>query len=82
MGVYGYSIDIISSLNYSTGIHAMYSGIDWLYTHVETLYIYDYKIIYFHFLNSIYEDSIDFFLHLFGFYFYKQQQHNYYGLFF
>ena len=48
-------------MNYSTGIHAMYSGIDWLYTHVETMYIYDYKIVYFWLLNSIYDESIDFF---------------------
>ena len=70
VGIYGCSIDIISnskegfnlsSLNYSTGIHAMYSGIDWLYTHVETMYIYDYKIVYFWLLNSIYDESIDFF---------------------
>ena len=39
----------------------MYSGIDWLYTHVETMYIYDYKIVYFWLLNSIYDESIDFF---------------------
>ena len=51
----------ISSFNYDTSIHAMYSGIDWLYTNVETLYIYDYKIVYFWFLNSVYDESIDFF---------------------
>ena len=39
----------------------MYSGVDWLYTHVETLYMYDYKIIYFWLLNSVYDESIDFF---------------------
>ena len=56
VSVYGFTIDIVagdknafdfSSLNYSTGIHAMYSGIDWLYTHVENLYVYDYKVVYF-----------------------------------
>lgn len=51
----------ISSFNYDTSIHAMYSGIDWLYTTTETLYIYDYKIIYFWFLNNVYDESIDFF---------------------
>jgi hypothetical protein len=71
VGIYGSTIDIIistdkdgfnfSSLNYSTGIHAMYSGIDWLYTHVENLYIYDYKVVYFWLLNSVYDESIDFF---------------------
>lgn len=69
MGVYGFSVDngifsktnIFTSFNYDTGIHAMYSGVDWLYTHVETLYMYDYKIIYFWLLNSVYDESIDFF---------------------
>lgn len=70
MGIYGSSLDIaklgkndfnLSSLNYDTGIHAMYSGIDWLYTYVETLYAYDYKIVYFWFLNSVYDESMDFF---------------------
>jgi hypothetical protein len=48
-------------VNYDTSIHAMYSGIDWIYTHVETLYIFDYKIIYFWLLNNVYDESIDFF---------------------
>ncbi len=70
MGIYGSSLDIaklgkndfnLSFLNYDTGIHAMYSGIDWVYTYVETLYIYDYKIVYFWFLNSVYDESMDFF---------------------
>lgn len=39
----------------------MYNGLDWLYTHVETLYMYDYKIVYFWLLNSVYDESIDFF---------------------
>ena len=56
MGIYGSALDIIgtrkndfdlSFINYDTGIHTMYSGIDWVYTHVETLYMYDYKVVYF-----------------------------------
>ena len=50
-----------SKYNYDTCIHTLYNGVDWLYTHVETLYIYDYKILYFWFLNSVYDESIDFF---------------------
>lgn len=70
MGIYGSSIDItrvgkndfnLSFMSYDTGIHAMYSGIDWVYTYVETLYMYDYKIIYFWFLNNVYDESMDFF---------------------
>jgi hypothetical protein len=70
MGIFGSSLDIIgtgknefnlSFLNYETGINAMYSGIDWVYTYVETLYAYDYKVVYFWLLNSVYDESMDFF---------------------
>lgn len=70
MGVYGSTLSVTTSskndfsasfLNYETGIHAMYSGIDWVYTYIETLYIYDYKIVYFWLLNNVYDESIDFF---------------------
>jgi len=69
VGFWGSNIDIILASNtefsplttYVTGINTMYGGIDWLYTHVEILYMYDYKIIYFWLLNNIYDESIDFF---------------------
>ncbi len=71
MGIYGSVIDLVQTttkndlnslfFNYDTGVHAMYSGIDWLYTHVETLYMYDYKVVYFWLLNNVYDESIDFF---------------------
>jgi len=70
MGVYGSTLGITtlgkndfssSFFNYDTGIHSIYGGIDWLYTHVETLYMYDYKIVYFWLLNNVYDESIDFF---------------------
>lgn len=47
--------------NYDTSIHSMYNGIDWIYTHVETLYMYDYNVVYFWLLNNIYDESMDFF---------------------
>ena len=50
-----------TNLNYETCVHAMYAGVDWIYTNVEILYIYDYKVVYFWLLNSIYDESIDFF---------------------
>jgi hypothetical protein len=70
MGIYGSALDIaktakndfnLSFLNYDTSIHTMYSGIDWVYTYIETIYIYDYKIVYFWLLNSVYDESMDFF---------------------
>jgi len=51
----------LSSLTYENAVYNMFSGIDWIYTHVETLYIYDYKIIYFWLLNNVYDESLDFF---------------------
>lgn len=70
MGIYGSALNVaytgendfnLSFLNYDAGIHAMYSGIDWVYTHVETLYMYDCKIVYFWLLNNVYDESMDFF---------------------
>ncbi len=71
MGIYGSVIDVVQTttkndlnslfFNYETSVHALYSGIDWVYTHVETLYMYDYKIVYFWLLNNVYDESIDFF---------------------
>lgn len=36
-------------------------GIDWLFSYVETVATYDYRIVYFWFYNSIFDDSYDFF---------------------
>ncbi len=87
MGLFGSVLDVakmgnndfgLSSLNYDTGIHAMYSGIDWVYTHVETIYMYDYKIVYFWLLNNVYDESMDFFFYLFGIVHYKLQVYNFF----
>jgi len=70
MRLFGSSLEIVktggndfslSALNYDNGVHAMYSGIDWIYTHVETLYMYDYKVLHFWLLNNVYDESMDFF---------------------
>ena len=70
MGTYGSTLGVtLSSKNdfnfsffsYDTGVQSMYSGIDWIYTHVETLYMFDYKVVYFWLLNNVYDESIDFF---------------------
>ena len=36
-------------------------GIDWLFSYVETISLYDYKVLYFWFYNSIFDDSYDFY---------------------
>lgn len=87
MGLFGSVLDVakmgnndfgLSSLNYDTGIHAMYSGIDWVYTHVETIYMYDYKIVYFWLLNNVYDESMDFFFYLFDIAHYKLLVYNFF----
>ena len=88
MGIYGLAIDDIVKfeqneftlpfLNYSTDIHTVYSGIDWVYTHVEILYMYDFKITYFWLLSNIYDESMDFFFYLFGQILYKFQVYNFF----
>ena len=36
-------------------------GVNWIYTFTETLYVYEYKVLYFTFLDSIFDDSFDFY---------------------
>jgi hypothetical protein len=70
VGIYGSTLDFtktskndfnLSFFSYDTAVHGLYSGVDWVYTYVETLYMYDYKIVYFWLLNNIYDESVDFF---------------------
>lgn len=42
-------------------VSGIYHGVDWLYTSVETMYTYDFKILFFWFYNSIYDESFDYF---------------------
>ena len=37
----------LNTQQHNTSTDAMYSGIDWLYTYVEAIYMYDYTIVYF-----------------------------------
>lgn len=39
----------------------LYHGIDWIYCNVQSIAAYDFKIWYFWFFNSIYDESFDFF---------------------
>lgn len=48
--------------------NCLYHGIDWLYTAVETVYSYDFRVWYFWFFNSIYDDSFDFFFSSFWYF--------------
>ena len=39
----------------------LYHGIDWIYSNVQYATAYDFKVWYFWFFNSIFDDSFDFF---------------------
>lgn len=39
----------------------LYHGIDWIYVSVQSISAYDFKVWYFWFFNSIYDESFDFF---------------------
>jgi len=72
MGVLGYSyicndttsmksVDIFNIFDFEICVNALYTGFSWLYTCVEFVYAYDYKITYFWFLGNIHDESFDFF---------------------
>ena len=46
----------------------LYHGIDWVYTFVDTMYSYDFKVWYFWFMNSIFDNSFDFFFSWYWFF--------------
>ena len=56
-----FNASVFNTTHYDLNTNSLYSGIDWLYTYVETIYMYDYNVLYFWLLNSIYDESIDFF---------------------
>ena len=56
-----FNTSVFDTPSHNISTDALYSGIDWLYTYVETIYMYDYTIVYFWLLNNIYDESMDFF---------------------
>jgi len=46
----------------------LYHGVDWVYTFVDTMYSYDFKVWYFWFMNSIFDNSFDFFFSWYWFF--------------
>jgi len=41
------------------------SGIDWIYTFVESMYSYDFRVFYYKYYNTFFDDSCDYFYNLF-----------------
>ena len=56
-----FNTTVFNAPSYNIDTNSLYSGIDWLYTSVETIYMYDYNVLYFWLLNSVYDESVDFF---------------------
>ena len=56
-----FNTNVFNTPAYNVDTNSLYSGIDWLYTNVETIYMYDYNVLYFWLLNSIFDESVDFF---------------------
>lgn len=46
----------------------LYHGVDWVYTFVDTMYSYDFKVWYFWFMNSIFDNSFDYFFSWYWFF--------------
>ena len=61
MGILGYSDNVTQDTFLNTSNNCLYHGIDWIYTFTESMYAYEFKILYFKFLNSIFDDSFDYF---------------------
>lgn len=60
-----YSFDENEYYFTSICVSCLYHGIDWIYSVAETIYSYDYKVWYFLFFNSSYDDSFDYFFNVY-----------------
>lgn len=46
----------------------VFSGIDWIYSFVESAYAYNFRIFYYKYYNTFFDDSCDYFYNLFWFF--------------
>jgi hypothetical protein len=53
---------------YSFVKNDIFSGIDWIYTFVESMYAYDFRVFYYKYYNTFFDDSCDYFYNLFWFF--------------
>jgi hypothetical protein len=54
--------------DYSFVKNDVFSGIDWIYTFVESMYAYNFRIFYYKYHNTFFDDSCDYFYNLFWFF--------------
>ncbi len=53
--------DQITSLGFESVTHGMYKGFDWVYSALETVYMYDYRVVVYWLLEDCHNDSINLF---------------------
>jgi hypothetical protein len=62
-------VDNLSNFNHLTDYNFVkndvFSGIDWIYTFVESMYAYNFRIFYYKYHNTFFDDSCDYFYNLF-----------------
>lgn len=68
MGISGFSVQSNFLENFNEKVYfidacrdCLYHGTEWIYTFVETFFAYDYRIIFYKFLNILVDDSFDYF---------------------
>ena len=54
--------------DYSFVKNDVFSGIDWIYSFVESSYAYNFRIFYYKYYNTFFDDSCDYFYNLFWFF--------------
>jgi hypothetical protein len=54
--------------DYSFVKNDVFSGIDWIYSFVESMYAYNFRIFYYKYYNTFFDDSCDYFYNLFWFF--------------
>jgi len=59
------SLNLYSNSMYSNSVNNLYHGIDWIYVNIQALNIYEFKVWYFWFLNSVFDESFDYFFFYF-----------------
>ena len=57
--------------DYSFVKNDVFSGVDWIYSFVESMYAYNFRVFYYKYYNTFFDDSCDYFYNLFWFFFYK-----------
>lgn len=67
----GESLDLLNYnclVDYNFVKNDIFSGIDWIYSFVESAYAYNFRVFYYKYYNTFFDDSCDYFYNLFWFF--------------